>query len=668
MRSFLGLVNYVAKFIPHLATETDNLRTMIHKNNEFVWTTEKRETFNRIKELMCRNTALGYYNPDDDTIVVADASPVGLGAVLIQENSSGPRIICYASKSLSITERKYSQMEKEALGLVWAVERFHLYLHGKEFVIITDHKTLETIFSPTSKPCARIERWVLRLQAYKYKVIYKPGKSNIADPLSRLLPVTRIVEDFDTGMEKYVHWVVNESVPLALSVSQVKVASENDAVFLEVKRSLRSGTWPKDLNHFKLISEELCLCDGILLRGTRIVIPQILRQRTLDIAHEGHPGMSKMKSRLRSKVWWPKLDGDVECYVKQCRGCQLVSAYPCPEPMVRKKLPESPWSELAIDFQGPMPGGEYLLVVVDYFSRYIEVEEMSRITGGETIKRLKNMFSRFGIPNSITKDGGTQFKGTEFQDFCKENNINLITSSPMWPQYNGEVERQNRSTLKFLKICANLGKDWRQELNKYLLMYRSTPHSVTGISPSKMMFGWNIRDKLPEITRGIPVTIDIEGIKEKESEAKERGKQYSDTKRRAVERTIQPGDTVLVKNFNKSKLSPNFEPQHYQVLEKRGAEVTVKNMNSGKLYKRNSAHIITVPPVNIEPYNEEHLQSDMGNIIEDEVINDDRELTMEAQNPSTEEEIVEESASRPKRKKTVPGHLEDFVVYNTRFM
>lgn len=104
--------------------------------------------------------------------------PTGLGAALIQINELGPRVISYASKSLSDVEKRYAQTEKEALALVWDTERFHFYLFGREFKLVTDHKPLEVILGIKSRPCARIERWVSRLMSYKYKVIYRPGKTN----------------------------------------------------------------------------------------------------------------------------------------------------------------------------------------------------------------------------------------------------------------------------------------------------------------------------------------------------------------------------------------------------------------------------------------------------------------------------------------------------------
>lgn len=126
------------------------------------------------------DATLGYFNVNDKTQLIADASPVGLGTVLVQINEKGPKVIAYASRCLTSTERRYAQTEKEALALVWSVERFHYYLFGRKSDLITDHKPLDIIFGPNSRPCARIERWVLRFQSYKYNVIYEAGKSNIA--------------------------------------------------------------------------------------------------------------------------------------------------------------------------------------------------------------------------------------------------------------------------------------------------------------------------------------------------------------------------------------------------------------------------------------------------------------------------------------------------------
>lgn len=356
VRSFLGLVNYVGKFIPDLATVTEPLRILMRQKQKFVWAKEQQKAFDQLKQNMMDPATLGYFDVNDRTQLIADASPVGLGAVLIQINEYGPRIISYASKSLSDVEKRYAQTEKEALALVWATERFHFYLYGRTFELITDHKPLETIFGPKSKPCLRIERWVLRLQAYKGKVVYRPGKSNIADPLSRLAITEECdTRSFDELAEHYVNWVVANSAPVAIKLTEIERESLADEVIQAVQGGINDQSWSEVTMPFKLFATELCFAGGILMRGTRIVMPEVLRDRTLNLAHEGHPGMTLMKQRLRAKVWWPKMDAQVEAYVKNCRGCMLVAAPAAPEPMKRRELPAEPWQHIAIDFLGPLP-------------------------------------------------------------------------------------------------------------------------------------------------------------------------------------------------------------------------------------------------------------------------------------------------------------------------
>lgn len=594
VRSFLGLVNYLSKFVPNLATLTYPLRQLTVQKQNFFWGPEQQAAFDKLKKLMiCPNT-LGYFDVADRTQLVADASPVGLGAVLIQINSQGSRIIAYASKSLSDVERRYAQIEKEALALVWAVERFHYYLYGRSFELITDHKPLETIFGPRSKPCARIERWVVRLQSYKATVVYRPGKSNIADPLSRLAITDSVAgKTFDQFAEHYVAWVTSNAIPVALKMTEIEQASEADKTIQSIRVGIEQDVWSEDTVPYKIFATELCFADKILLRGNRIVMPETLRVRTLQLAHEGHPGMTIMKQRLRAKVWWPKLDMQVERYVRSCRGCMLVAAPSAPEPMKRRELPSGRWQHVAIDFLGPLPSGHYLFVVVDYFSRYIEVEIMTKTDSTETIKRLNAIFARFGLPLSITADNGPQFSSEEFRQYCNDNNIKLISTTPYWPQQNGEVERQNRSLLKRLVISQATNTDWICELNKYLLMYRSSPHSTTKKTPSEMLLGYNIRDRLPSIYQ--PKDEDEETI-DRDKEAKEKGKMYADERRNAKPSSISEGDDVLIKKMTKTnKLAPNFDPKVFKVLKRKGGDVVVSSEESGAKYRRPVSHLQKIP-------------------------------------------------------------------------
>lgn len=593
IQSFLGLVNFVSKWIPNLATLTEPLRELLRlglgkSNIQKFWTPKQDEAFEALKEALSKIRTLGYYNPADKTQVIADASPVGLGTVLVQVGEDGPRVIAYGHKALTDCEKRYCQTEKEALALVWAVEHFKIYLLGKDFELISDHKPLETIFGRTSKPCARIERWVLRLQAYRYKVIYRPGKSNIADTIYRLCK-TSSSEPFDS--ENYINQIVSYSRPIAVPLSEIKGCSARDEEILKVKEGVFNNNWHESINNFKIIQNELCFNGDILLRGTRIVIPHNLRKQVLEAAHEGHPGIVAMKSRLRTKVWWPRIDKDTERLVKACRGCTLVSNPTLPHPMKRRALPAEPWVDVAMDFLGPLPSRDYLLILVDYYSRYKEIKVMRSITSLDTIKVLKEIFSRLGYPATLTCDNGNQFTSEIFKNYCKECGITLYNTVPYWPQMNGEVERQNRDVLKRLKISQAENRDWKEDIFNYIMMYNSTPHSITGKSPSELFYKRQFRDKIPAILDMEYKTIDEE-VRDRDLQMKEKGKEYGDLKRKATDNNLEIGEKVLVKNVIKdNKLGSNFNPTMHTVTDVNGGDVSVRNDETGKEYRRNVVHL-----------------------------------------------------------------------------
>ena len=181
VRSFVQLVQYSSKFIPNFSQEAEPLRKLLRKGHSFVWGIEQHKAFEKLKQLMSTSKALAYFRNECKTRIVADAGPEGLGAVLLQLQGEEWRAVSYASRNLTEVERRYAQTEKEALALVWACERFNLYVYGREFELETDHKPLQCIFGKSSKPSARIERWVLRLQCHHFNVFYRPGNMNIAD-------------------------------------------------------------------------------------------------------------------------------------------------------------------------------------------------------------------------------------------------------------------------------------------------------------------------------------------------------------------------------------------------------------------------------------------------------------------------------------------------------
>ena len=318
VRSFVQLVQYSAKFIPNFSQEAEPLRKLLRKGHVFVWGIAQQKAFERLKQLMSTSRALAYFQNECKTRIVTDAVPDGLGAVLLQQHGEEWRAVSYASRNLTEVERRYAPTEKEALALVWACERFNrMYVYGREFELETDHKPLQCIFGKSSKPSARIERWVLRLQCHNYNVVYRPGNSNIADALSRLNQPKP--KDVSSETEEMIRLVVQESTPIALELSRVRYY-------------VQTGDWSQcKMPSYLCVKNELCVIGKLLLRGDRIVIPKSLRKTVLESAHEGHQGIVKTKSRLRTKVWWPKLDADAEKLCKSCQGCQVVGQFSPPD-------------------------------------------------------------------------------------------------------------------------------------------------------------------------------------------------------------------------------------------------------------------------------------------------------------------------------------------------
>ena len=222
------------------------------------------------------------------------------------------------------------------------------------------------------------------------------------------------------------------------------------------------------------------------------------------------------------------------------------------------ELPQGKWQDLSLDLLGPMPHGEYLLVVVDYYTRYYEVEILTSIVASQIILHLERIFAVHGLPVSITSDNGPQFRSQEFEKYLVDNGILHRKVTPLWAQANGEVERQNRSLLKSMRIAQAEGKDWRIELVHYLATYRTTSHSVTGVCPAESLFGRRIRTKLPELCER---AVNDEELRDRDWEKKTKAKIYADTSRGAQPCDLQVGDQVLLKQKKSNKLSTNFQPE-----------------------------------------------------------------------------------------------------------
>ena len=579
VRSILGMANYSSRYIPNYASITEPLRRLTRKNAIFVWRTEHTNAFNKLKQSLSKSPVMAYFDVQKDTQIVVDASPVGISAILAQapKGSNEFCIVAYASRALTDVEQRYSQTEREALSIVWGIEYFHLFVYGAPFTPITDHKPLECIYgNPQSKPPARIERWLLRLQQYEFTVKYKPGAENPADYLSRH-PVAQPTKE--NKAELYVNTLTEHSVPKSMSLAEIISATNEDKALQEVKQAITSGDWNSPaIQSFKAVKDELTInhSNGVILRGTRIIMPTPLQKRAVQIAHEGHQGIAKTKALIREKVWFPLIDKFVQDEIGKCLACQAIGKENPPEPLKMTKLPDGPWQRLNIDFFGPLPSGEYLLVVIDAYSRFPVVEITRSAATPAIIPILDKIFAMHGIPLTVKADGGPPFNGNDFKRYMETLGIDFPPPTPLWPQANGEVESFNRPLGKSIRAAEAEGRNWRQDIQRFLLAYRTTPHSSTNVPPAELLFNRTVNGKLPGLMLKKHLNRHNEAKKNDEV-AKQKQKEYADKKRHARPSDIAVGDTVLVKQDKKNKLSTRFNTTPYIVISRQGSKVTAEN-------------------------------------------------------------------------------------------
>ena len=443
---------------------------------------------------------LAHYNPNLPIRLAADASAYGIGAVISHVFPDGTeRPVAFASRTLTATERNYAQIQKEALSLIYAVQKFHLYLYGRPFVLVTDHKPLTTILGHKagipSLAAARLQRWALILSAYTYTIEFRPTKQHAnADGLSRLPLGSRK----EAALDYINNFMVGQIQAMPVTAEQVQTATRRDPVLSQVYRYVQEG-WPATVNDkykpFYKHKDELCVEAGCLLLGNRVIVPEKFRHTLIEEIHRDHPGASRMKSVARSYFWYPGLDKDLEDRARGCVACQGVKSSPPVAPLHPWVWPATPWQRIHVDFAGPFMNKSYLLVT-DAHSKWPEIIEMNSTTTQKTITELRKLFSAYGLPLQLVSDNGPQFISEDFAQFMKSNGIKHIRCAPYHPASNGAVERLVQTFKNAMKAAKECGKDLQQALSGFLLTYRTTPHTTTHETPAKLFLNRQLRTRL----------------------------------------------------------------------------------------------------------------------------------------------------------------------------
>ena len=327
---FLGMVNQLSKFSPNLADHTHPLRELLGKDRTWVWEDAQQQAFETVKQMLVASPVLALFDANLETILSADASSYGLGAVLLQKQVTGELLpVAYISRSMTPTEGRYAQIEKEALAFTWACERLSDYLVGLQFHIQTDHKPLVPLFSSKDleELPVRVQRFRMRMMRFDFTISHVPGNElSIADALSRAPVSTSSAVDQSLQSETtaYVNLVVKSIPATEKRLQEIREHQEKDPVCQKLSEFCKSG-WPEkrtlsaDLKPYFCISAQLSIANGLLLRGKRIIVPPPLRKTLLDKLHSGHQGITKCRERARQSVWWPGLSSQLEELVRDCQ-------------------------------------------------------------------------------------------------------------------------------------------------------------------------------------------------------------------------------------------------------------------------------------------------------------------------------------------------------------
>ena len=599
LRRFLGMVNQLGKFSPSISELTQPLRELLSTRREWLWGPEQDRAFSNVKEELSKPTTLVLYNPEAELKISADASSFGLGAVLFQQAGSTWKPVAYASRAMSETERRYAQIEKEALAVTWACEKFSDYVLGRRFQIESDHKPLIPLLNTkqldTMPP--RILRFRLRLARYDYTIHHVPGVHlYTADTLSRAPVGGQDNSDlsFQKEVDAYVNCIVQECIPATEQrLDQYREAQEKDIVCQQVKEYCRNG-WPRkgsvrpEIAPYWTARSSLTECNQLLMYGHRIVIPKSLQKDTLRKIHLGHQGIDRCRARTAASVWWPGVSSQIEQVVRQCWECAKNSS-PNKMPLMTTPLPEYPWQVVGTDLF-EIDGTHYLLTV-DYFSRYPEVKRLTTTTSAAVITALKEVFARHGIPEEVRSDNGPQFASQEFARFACSYEFRHITSSPRFPQSNGQVERMVQTIKRMFKKS--------KDPHVALLSYRATPLPWCELSPAELSMGRRIRTSIPQTNKQlVPKWTYLSTFRDKNKRFRETQKLNFDRRHRVREQSpILDNTDVWV--------TSETQPVHGKVVTPADAPRSyVIETSSGQL-QRNRSHLNVVPkPEETEPVQE----------------------------------------------------------------
>ena len=547
LRSFLGLAQQQAHFTDTIAELTKPFHALLKKKNDWIWTLEMSEAFAKTKSFLSTPAALAFYDHTRETRLFTDASRLnGLGFVLKQKQSDGYwKTVQAGSRYLTGAEERYAMVELELLAIAWACKKTAPFTEGISFTIVTDHKPLIPIlrdYSLAEIENKRLQRLRMKIDHLSYQVEWIKGSDNKeADALSRapssrptdedeidephdneaMAVINSLFMDPSVKMEvNSVFGVKNDACldeKLAVTdattdpiIRQVLEVGEQDEVYKTLRNWIRTGFPARDsvdtkFDPFLREQDQFRLEGDLILYQTpdspasapRLFVPEQLRRRFIDLIKMLHSHPNKMVARARRSLWWPFMNAQLQQEHRQCKTCIENSPSNPADNLITHEPATYPFQYVHLDF-GNYAGAQWLLGADQFSGWPIAFCLGDTAKASKMIAYLAGEFSKFGIPEKIFSDGGPQFKSNEFIDYCKRNGIDSEPSSPYNPQSNGIAENSVKELKKLIHCLTKPGRksidpeEWCQAL----LVHVNTPKRPSGLTPSQLMFGRDVRDGL----------------------------------------------------------------------------------------------------------------------------------------------------------------------------
>lgn len=572
VKMFLGTCSWYRRFIRNFSTIAAPLNKLTSSGKNappFSWSEEAEESFNTLKNALVTAPVLAVPDFDKPFTVHCDASSYGLGGMLSQNVDGHDHPIAFVSRSLIKAERNYSATEREALAVLFSVEKFEPYLGSRPFKVVTDHSSLKW-FTKLENPSGRLARWFCRLSQFNFEVEHRKGTDNVVpDALSRLMDANT-VNVINSVEDEWFDKIFNGCKSHPLNFPNFCVKEDN--------------LYRLSKSKFNLLSEF----------DWKQVVRKDQREAIIRENHSeptaAHLGVFKTHRRLCLRYYWPGMHKDIVDFIKRCDTCAAYkpSQKATPGLMGQPKVCHRPFQVLSVDIVGPMPksrsGFVYLLVVTCCFSKYCLIFPMRRATCAEVVKNLEQrVFLVHGVPETVIADNGVQFTGSEFRRMLERYKVPKLHYTPRYTPQVNLVERYNKTIMTAVASYVNDNhRTWDEQLPKIQFAINSAVNESTGFSPfflvharEPVICGAFYRDTDKEYEPGVPrdeyagefhnLKTIFESVREHLLKAHAENTTHYNLRRRAAKFSV--GDVVWKRTFTQSdaqkfkmaKLAPKFE-------------------------------------------------------------------------------------------------------------